>query len=68
MFTLLIPVLIAAFLVTRIARRLTRPFRPYGTRYNPYGYTRRRRHGFGGGILTILGLVALDHLFHNRRP
>ena len=28
----------------------------------------RRRHRFGRGLLTILGLFALDQFFTNRRP
>ena len=74
MITLLIlaPILLAVFVVTRILRLITRPFRPYGRHYNPYGlsagFPRRRPHRFGRGLLTILGLYAVDQFFTNRRP
>ncbi len=56
--------LLILFLVIlhRIIRRATHP---YGYR-RPFGY-RRHRYGFGGGLFTILGLVALDRLFNGRR-
>ena len=44
--------------------RIIRLFTRGSFRRNPYGY---RRHRFGGGLLTILGLVALDRIFSNRR-
>ncbi len=65
----IILILLTLFIVSRIVRLITRPYRPYGRHYNPYGYARPyRRHRFASGLLTILGLVALDHLFTNRRP
>ncbi len=65
-------------LLVSIVRLVTLPFRMarrqryyggyYGNDrgYNPYGYGRRRHHGFGG-IGTILALVALDRIFSGRR-
>ena len=66
-------ILILLLLVVFVVRLITRPFRyarrasrfmGYGPGYNNgYGYGRRHRHGFGGGLFSILALVALDRLF-----
>jgi hypothetical protein len=57
--------LLVTFVVLYLILRLvTRPFRH---RYrHGYGYGCRHRRGFGGGLLSILALVALDHLMDRR--
>jgi len=62
----LVPLVLAALIVSSIVRLLVRPF---GYRHRGYGagFGRRRRHGFGGALLSILALVALDRLFTGRR-
>jgi hypothetical protein len=77
MFTLfLIAPIILTIIVVRIlfralgfGHRYRRPFMGYGSGYNNgFGnrFSCRRRHGFGGGLFTILALVALDRLFTRR--
>ena len=64
----IIGVVLVVRLVTlpfRIARRARRGF---GYGYGGYGYRRHRHHHFGGGLLSLLGLFALDQFFNNRRP
>ncbi len=75
MFTLFFfaPILLAIVVVRLVLRALGfgrhyRPFMGYGSGYNNgFGYGRgygcRHRHGFGGGLFSILALVALDRLF-----
>lgn len=60
----LVPLVVAALVVSTVVRVLVRPF---GYRRVGYGLGRRRRHGFGGTILSILALVALDRMFTGRR-
>ena len=65
LFVLVILFFVALRLITRVLFGFGRSYRRgpigYGSRY---GY---RRQGFGGGLFTILGLVALDRLFLGRR-
>jgi hypothetical protein len=75
-FFIILPIL----LVVHVIRLFTRPFR-YSRRYgspfyggygNGYGYGpgygRRHHHrGLGGGLFSILALVALDRIFSSRR-
>lgn len=72
-----LPVLIMVLLVAGLVRMVTSPFRyrrhrHWGYRqdwsgygYNGCGYGGRRR-GFGGGLLTVLGLLALERLLGRR--
>ena len=79
MFTLffLAPVILAIIVVRLIfralgfGRRYRRPFMGYGPgSYNGFGYGNRygcrHRHGFGGGLFSILALVALDRFIGRR--
>jgi hypothetical protein len=69
-FFIILPIL----LVVHVVRLITRPFR-YSRRYgSPFyggynnGYGCRHHHrGFGGGLFSILALVALDRIFSGRR-
>ena len=55
---------VAVRLVTRLLFGFNRPYRRFAFgHHNRFGH---RGHGFGGGILTILSLVAFDHLFLDR--
>ena len=79
MFTLffLAPVILAFIVIRLVLRTLgfgrhyRRPFMGYGRGScngfgNQFGYNTRfgrHRHGFGGGLFSILALVALDRLF-----
>jgi len=71
---LLITLFLIVLFVRIVLRLLFRPFRHrhhfFGHRWgdgysNPYAYGYRRR-GFGGQILPIVVLVALDRLFGRR--
>ena len=67
MLTLFVLVPIVLFFVA--IRLVTRVLFGFGRR-GPFGYGSRyghRRHGLGGGLLTILSLVAFDRLFLGRR-
>jgi hypothetical protein len=81
MFTLifLAPIILTIIVVRLLfralgfGRRYRQPFMGYGSGYNNgfgYGYGNRfgcrHRRGFGGGLFTILALVALDRLFTRR--
>jgi hypothetical protein len=79
MFTLIIlaPIILTILVVRLVlralgfGRRYRRPFMGYGGGYNNgYGcgnrFGCRHRHGFGGGLFSILALVALDRLFTRR--
>ncbi len=76
MVTLIVlaPILLAIVVVRILLRALgfgrhhRRPFMGYGPgSYNGFGYGNRygcrHRHGFGGGLFSILALVAIDRLF-----
>jgi len=71
----MIHLIILLIILSAVIRLVTAPFR-YGYRrrfygygdpyYNPYRYGCRRRHGWLGGLLPILALVALDRMFTRR--
>jgi hypothetical protein len=71
-FFIILPIL----LVVHVIRLFTRPFR-YSRRYSSpfyggYGYgpgygCRHHHRGLGGGLFSILALVALDRIFSGRR-
>ena len=77
MFTLifLVPIILTILVVRLVLRALSfglrdrRPFMGYGSN-SGFGYGHRfgcqRRSGFGGGLFTLLTLVALDRLFTRR--
>ena len=80
MFTLILlaPIILTIIMVRIVlrtlgfGRRYRRPFMGYGGGYNNgfgYGGNRfgcRQRHGFGGGLFSILALVALDRFIGRR--
>ena len=69
-----LPMLLLVLLVVGIVRLVTSPFRSrrhrhWGQGWNGYGnngYGCRRRGFGGGGLLTVLGLLALERLFGRR--
>ncbi len=79
MIHLLVSIVLIVFLARFVLRLVLRPFGfgrryhrhrgwgiPFGDGYsNPYAYGYRRR-GFGGSVLPIIALVALDRLFGRR--
>ena len=62
----LVPILFVFLVLHLVFRALTLPFR-LGRRRQGYGLGHRHRHGFGGSLLSIAALFALDRLFNNRR-
>ena len=70
---LLISLIIVIVLIRVVLRLLgfgrhyRRPFMGYGNGYGwNNGYGHRHRHRFGGGLFSILALVALERLFTRR--
>ena len=63
MIHLIVTLVLISFAVRLILRLVFRPFRRSYYGYNPYHYGCRRHHRLLGGVLPILGLVALDRLF-----
>ena len=62
---IIVPIVVVVLAIRLVTRLLFGFNRGAG-----YGYRRgfgHRRHGFGGGLFTILSLVAFDRLFLGRR-
>ena len=69
MFSLfvIVPIVLLVVAIRLVTRLLFGFGRGAGLGYGSRRGFGHRRHGFGGGLLTILSLVALDRLFLGRR-
>lgn len=68
-----LPIIVLVILAALVVRVLTAPFRIGGWHRRRYGYGRGWGGGYGcrhpyggGGLLTIVALVALERLFGRR--